>query len=355
MHNKYTKDDFYNEIKRVHNKFGYINTNLLQKNICLDINLQYYLHKYNGLKSICNELNLNYIHALRSDKEDIKKDFYNIYKKLGHIDIETYVKNGKYSKQSIRSSFGSVNNLMKELNIPLNTSRMENEEIVLSDIKYIYENYNSTSSNIYRKYGKYSESVINRLFGSWQNAIKKLNLESVQKRYGKDYIDEQIKLIFEKYGFISRSLIDDECEFTYQALKPYYKNKNEISQSLGVENAFCDKLSAKAEIIYLILKEIYPNVIKEKTWDWLINDKTNKSLWVDFYIPSINTAIEFDGAQHFHYVERYHKTYDGFLESVYRDKLKDKLLNEHGINLIRISYKDKISKTFINSVLNETN
>lgn len=355
MTEKYTKDDFYNEIKNIHDRFGFINTNILVDNIEIDINVHYYLHKYGGLKNICKELVLNYVHALRNDKEDIKRDFYDVYKKLGHIDIETYVKHGKYAKQSIRTAFGSVNNLMKELDIPLNTSRMESEETVLHDIKTVCECYQSTSSNVYRKYGQYSECVINRIFGGWQNAIKKLNLDVAYKTYGKAEIDRQITLVFKKYGFISKALIDDECDFTYQALKPYYKNKNEISAMLGVENAFCDKLSSKAEVIYLILKELYSDVVKEKTWDWLINDKTNKPLWIDFYLPSINTAIEFDGAQHFHYVQRYHKTYDGFLDSIYRDELKNKLLDENGINLIRISYKDKISKTYLTSLLNNTN
>lgn len=355
VYKRYTKDEFYNEIIRIHDQHGYINTNILKDNINLELNINYSLHKYGGLKNICKELGLNYVHALRNDKEDIKQDFYNIYKELGHINIETYLECGKYSKQSIKTAFGSVNNLMKELGIPLNTSRMEDEATVLHDIEDVCKKYNSTSTNIYRKYGQYSECVINRIFGKWENAITKLNLDPVGKKYGKEEIDRQVKAVFDRYGFISKSLIDDECDFTYQALKPYYKNKKQVSEMLGVKNAFCDKLSSKARVIHLILDEIYTDVKPEKTWNWLINDMTNKNLYVDFFIPFINTAIEFDGAQHFHYVERYHKTYEGFLNSIYRDRLKDKLLDEHGIRLIRISYKDKISKSYILNLLNETN
>lgn len=355
MNEKYTKEDFYNEIKNIHEKFGYINTDILKSNIHLNLNVNYYLHKYGGLKSISQELELNYVHALRSNKEDVKRDFYDVYKKFGYINTEIYLKNGRYAKQSIRTAFGSVNNLMKELNIPLNTSRMESENVVLDDIENICKKYKTTSSNIYRKHGKYSECVINRIFGSWQNAVKKLDLDVAQKSYGEDEIKRQVQTIFRKYGFVSKALIDDECDFTYQALKHYYKNKNEISNMLGVKNAFCDKLSSKAEVLYLILKELYSDIQKERTWDWLVNDKTNKPLWIDFYIPCLNVAIEFDGAQHFHYVERFHKTYKGFKESLYRDKLKDRLLDEHGIKLIRISYKDRISKTYLISILDNTN
>lgn len=172
----------------------------------------------------------------------------------------------------------------------------------------------------------------------------------MNERYTKEDLYNEIKRIHDSIGFINTIILKD-----YQAIKPYYKNKNEISEMLGVNNALCDKLSSKAEVIYLILKESYPDIQKEKTWGWLVNDKTGKPLWVDFYIPSLNIAIEFDGAQHFHYVERFHKTYEGFLESQYRDELKNKLLVENGIKLIRISYKDKISKTFLMNVLNDTN
>lgn len=262
---KYTKDEFYNEIIRIHDLYGCINTIILKENINLKLNVNYWLHKYGGLKKICKELKLNYVNALRNDKEDIKRDFYKIYKQLGYINIETYLKYGKYSKQSIRTAFGNVNNLMKELGIPLNMSRMEDEETVLNDIKLICQKYNTTSTNIYRKYGKYSESVINRIFGKWENAITKLNLNPAYRIYGKEEMDRQVKDIFNRYGFISKTLIDEECDFTYQAFKAYYKDKNQISKMLGVNNAFCDGLSSKAKAIHLILNKLYNDVKTEYT------------------------------------------------------------------------------------------
>ena len=44
---KYTKEEFYNEIKDIHNEFGYINTDVLKNNIRSDLNLNYYLHSTN--------------------------------------------------------------------------------------------------------------------------------------------------------------------------------------------------------------------------------------------------------------------------------------------------------------------
>lgn len=354
MKEKYTEKEFYDEIIRIHDEFNFINTTTLKNNCKLDIDVTHYLHKFGGIKNICNKLGLNYIHALRSNKEDIRNDFYKVYKDHGYINKETYLKFGNFSWQSVMTAYGGINNLMEEFGIPLNMNRMVSEDVVLSDINKICKKYKTTSTSVYRKYGLYSESVILRLFGTWENAVLKSGIEYKKRKFGKKEIERQVRDVFDKYGFISKVLINDECDFTYQALKPYYKNKNEISKMLGVKNAFCDKLSSKAEVLYKILIKIYPDTIKEKTWKWLINDKTKHPLWVDFYIPSVNTAIEFDGKQHYHFVKRFHKTYDEFLESKYRDHIKEQLLGGHGIRLIRISYEERISESLIIDLISKS-
>ena len=70
----------------------------------------------------------------------------------------------------------------------------------------------------------------------------------------------------------------------------------------------------------------------------------------DFYIPSINTIIEYDGIQHFEPVELF-----GGLEEFEKTKIKDKIKNEYcsskNIELHRISYKDNITDT-LNLIFN---
>ena len=146
-------------------------------------------------------------------------------------------------------------------------------------------------------------------------------------------------------------MINDECEFTYQAVRFYFKNKEELSHALGTNNAFCDSKSAKAKVIYQILNQKYDDVKTEYSWDWLKNDRTNRSMYVDFYIPSINTVIEYDGEQHYKYCPYFHRTLEQFENQVYRDKLKDMLLKEHNIRIIRIKYNDKITNSFIYNIL----
>jgi len=58
----------------------------------------------------------------------------------------------------------------------------------------------------------------------------------------------------------------------------------------------------------------------------------------DFYIPSLNLCIEFQGEQHY-------GKQTGFFKSSYKttqkhDKLKRQYCQDHNIKLLEISYKD---------------
>lgn len=57
----------------------------------------------------------------------------------------------------------------------------------------------------------------------------------------------------------------------------------------------------------------------------------------DFFIPSINTLIEYDGAQHYTPVKHWGGE-KGFAKQIMRDKIKNRLALIKNIRLIRISY-----------------
>ncbi len=71
----------------------------------------------------------------------------------------------------------------------------------------------------------------------------------------------------------------------------------------------------------------------QKTFDWLQN-KSN--LYLDFYLPDYNIAIECQGVQHFQNIE-YFGGEEGFKYRLQNDKLKLDLCTEHGIKVIYYS------------------
>lgn len=95
---------------------------------------------------------------------------------------------------------------------------------------------------------------------------------------------------------------------------------------------------------------------EQKTFTWLKNK--NSHLYLDFYLPDYNIAIECQGEQHFrpikYYggIEKYHKV-------LINDLLKIKRCNEHNIKIIHISdyknFSNKINKQweYYNVIINK--
>ena len=67
--------------------------------------------------------------------------------------------------------------------------------------------------------------------------------------------------------------------------------------------------------------------------------RSKKKLPFDFYIPSLNIAIEYDGRQHYEIID-YFDGLDGFIDTKVRDTIKTIYCKENNIKLIRIPYWD---------------
>lgn len=72
--------------------------------------------------------------------------------------------------------------------------------------------------------------------------------------------------------------------------------------------------------------------------DWLINPSTGYKLELDCYNEELKLAFEYDGELHDKDVDFFKNSSSQQRE---RDIIKDGLCKQHGIKLIRISYKDK--------------
>ena len=63
-------------------------------------------------------------------------------------------------------------------------------------------------------------------------------------------------------------------------------------------------------------------------------------LTYDFYIPSKNLLIEFNGEQHYSWQKHLQPSYHDFLIQKHHDWLKRKYAKEHNINLLSIPFKE---------------
>lgn len=143
--------------------------------------------------------------------------------------------------------------------------------------------------------------------------------------------------------------------------KPKTKSsKNQHNKDLRKRKTYKGKnLQKISKGEYLISQHLIKKGIlfsTEKTFEDLVNPKTNQFLRYDFHIPKFNICIEFDGIQHFQYTPDFH-TKDPFKGAIlledqkYRDHIKDMYCLTNEIKLIRIPYKD-INR--IDSILNNS-
>ena len=92
---------------------------------------------------------------------------------------------------------------------------------------------------------------------------------------------------------------------------------------------------------------------KTRAIPWLVNPHTKRRLELDLYNASLNVGLEFDGVQHFKYIQGVHKSIDVFQKMQERDTLKTNLCKSHGLKLIRIPYwltETEIENLIINSL-----
>ena len=121
------------------------------------------------------------------------------------------------------------------------------------------------------------------------------------------------------------------------------------------QNNGCPKCqSSKGEhFISKILQENNIEFIKQ--YKFLNQPKEIKRCKYDFYLPELNTIIEFHGQQHYKFILYFHKTNDNYLKSWYRDILKKEFCLNNNINFIEIKYNEDIKiKLEIENIIKST-
>jgi hypothetical protein len=98
-----------------------------------------------------------------------------------------------------------------------------------------------------------------------------------------------------------------------------------------------DLYSKEAKIVR-ILKMIWPSIeFKKVRPQWLLNPHTQKPLELDLYNSDLNLAFEYNGPQHYQYMQHYHKEYKEFERAQERDQIKIVRCAQQGVNLVIIS------------------
>ena len=179
----------------------------------------------------------------------------------------------------------------------------------------------------------------------------KCGKEQINKSSGKQFSTEsfiekikkfELNLSFEKTIYKSkRNLVIVTCP-----IHGDYETKAEIL----LKGCGCPKCkSSKGESKIREVLDIFNIKYLEQASFKECRAANNRRLLFDFYIPSINTCIEFDGKQHFEPVE-YWGGQEGLERRKRSDEIKNKFCTDNNINLFRISYNEDIEERLKNIV-----
>lgn len=285
-------------------------------------------------------------------KDDVLKDIKHVYDNRGEnkFKLSYYLEHGKYSKAPIKR-LGGWNALMKELGIEINMHKKISKEDIIKDFLRVKEEYGSVKSTVYRKYGNYSQKPIDDLFGTFGALVEAAGC--IPERVAKHLSDEEvlsiIKNLYDKHGFLTSVLIDKEAPFTYVTVFNRFGGMNKVYERLKLDGVDFGRAMFKASdrVIDIIAEHLCEKPIKEWTCKELMNPELTNHLYVDAYFPEHNIIIEYDGQQHFEYVEYIHKTYEKFERNQLLDKHKEQIINTLGIKLIRFKYNESKKKDYI--------
>lgn len=269
-----------------------------------------------------------------------------------------YYQNSKFTRGLINKYFGSFTNMLEELDFQINMDKNHTREEVVEHMLNLYQQHGKLTSSIQRNDGKYGQDVINKYFGSFENMKKELNInEGYKRNISIDELLEDLLKIVKKHGFINSTLIDKEGRYS----RPTYLyrlggNIKSISEHLSIVNNSRSTISTTGKYcLYSFSKLLNTNYELEKTFDWLINPETNTKLRIDGYFEDYKLAIEYDGMQHYHHITFYDPNYNDFKRRQKLDKLKDKLIKENGITLIRVRYDEPLTEEYLRQKLIDAN
>mgnify|MGYP003516976219 CR=1 FL=1 len=156
------------------------------------------------------------------------------------------------------------------------------------------------------------------------------------QKHTNEYVKERIeeigyKLLSEYINESSKILV--QCEKNH---KPYETTYGTIRG--GHRCPYCSRSIGEETIIEILNN----NNIKYETQKWFSDCKFKSYLYFDFYLPDINTCIEYDGRQHFEPVNfgnsSKKEVLNYFEETKIRDGIKNDYCKNNNIKLIRIPY-----------------
>lgn len=244
----------------------------------------------------------------------------------------------RYTDNDLKDNYNYVKNIIGQ--VPLYKEFDENTKIsivtyatrlglkkkVYDEIIKYYSNEDEYNDYIKRK--KEHKTKVGKITGS------------MSQIYSDDLMETNFRYIFDKYMFKydrypSRRLFDNISPFDSRHYrKRYNKSWTDICKSYGYDIRKQNKNIDETICLGMCAELFNKDYISQKTWSWLIG-VGGKNMFCDGYFENLNLVIEFDGKAHRVAISKFGGE-ENLIRTQENDNLKEKLLSEHGIKIIRI-------------------
>lgn len=171
-----------------------------------------------------------------------------------------------------------------------------------------------------------------------KRGYNKLSKEIFKERSEKihRFINGEPKYIYDDIEYID---ISTKVKIFCKKCNKYFYQRPS-SHLIGKGCPICGTKSKLEDKIRNLLTDNNYSFIEQKSFEWL---KYKQSLFIDFYIPSLNIAIECQGIQHFKSVSKFGGNTELIITKE-RDKIKKQLCDEHNIKLFYFTNQKQIKE-----------
>lgn len=228
----------------------------------------------------------------------------------------------------------------------LTTDEFIRKAILIHKNKYdytlsIYNGSQSPITIICPIHGKFYQKANNHLNGSNCYKCGLYSNPQLQRDTQDDFIKKAVSIHKNRYDYSNISYINSQTKVQIQCNKCLKTFKQIPADHLrGTGCPICNQSKGELKILDF-LQQNNIQFIFQKAFNNCRNPITNRKLKYDFYIPSKNILIEFDGKQHFIkicIIGRHFMSDNDLIEVNHRDKIKEEYAKQHGIKLLRIKY-----------------
>jgi hypothetical protein len=201
----------------------------------------------------------------------------------------------------------------------------------------VYKNKRTKVTIICPIHGKFKQYSWLHISGSECPKCGSINGHNKLRKSTKSFIMQAKKTHGDRYDYSEAQYVDCRTKVKIICKKHGVFIQRPSNHVHGANCPSCTESKNVAKIKkYLKCNRI--NFVNEKMFNLCINPKTKRKLPFDFFLPDHNMCIEYDGEQHFIQT----KYYNTLPAIQFRDFIKDQFCESHGIELVRISYRDNV-------------